>query len=110
MIYADQGRRLDSSPLELAREELKVRQDVFTYDALAWVLYKNSDTLSAGGRRTARSRWNNGFPPYYHAEMIALDAGQKTGRPESSGARAGLKPHVRPRPGANRGEGAREIA
>src|SRR5207247_1130081 len=39
MIYADEGRRLDRA-LALIEEELKVRQDVYTYDALAWVLYK----------------------------------------------------------------------
>ena len=30
--------------LELARSELGVRTDVYTWDALAWALYKNGET------------------------------------------------------------------
>jgi tetratricopeptide (TPR) repeat protein len=37
LIYADEGRHLDRA-LELAQNELAFRRDVYTYDALAWVL------------------------------------------------------------------------
>lgn len=40
LIYADQERNLGRA-LELAEGELRVRGDVYTYDALAWVLFKN---------------------------------------------------------------------
>ncbi len=39
LVLADEGRRLDRA-LELARNELAFRRDVYTYDALAWVLYR----------------------------------------------------------------------
>ncbi len=40
LFYADQGIKLPEA-LELARKELEVRHDIYTWDALAWVLYKN---------------------------------------------------------------------
>jgi tetratricopeptide (TPR) repeat protein len=39
LILADEERHLDRA-LELAQNELAFRRDVYTYDALAWVLYK----------------------------------------------------------------------
>jgi tetratricopeptide (TPR) repeat protein len=39
-FYADQGIRLPEA-LELARKELEVRHDIYTWDTLAWVLYRN---------------------------------------------------------------------
>ena len=39
-IYADHDLKL-SEALELAERELEVRWDVYTYDVLAWALYKN---------------------------------------------------------------------
>ena len=41
LFYADHGLKLDES-LSLARQELQVRQDVYTWDILGWVLYKNN--------------------------------------------------------------------
>ncbi len=38
--FADQERHLDRA-LELAQNELNFRRDVYSYDALAWVLYKS---------------------------------------------------------------------
>jgi tetratricopeptide (TPR) repeat protein len=40
LFYADQGIKLPEA-LELARKELEVRHDIYTWDALAWVLYRN---------------------------------------------------------------------
>jgi tetratricopeptide (TPR) repeat protein len=40
LFDADQGVKL-SEALELARRELEVRHDIYTWDTLAWVLYKN---------------------------------------------------------------------
>jgi tetratricopeptide (TPR) repeat protein len=40
IVFADEKRHLDRA-LELARNELAFRQDVYTYDALAWVLYRS---------------------------------------------------------------------
>jgi tetratricopeptide (TPR) repeat protein len=40
LFHADQGIKLPEA-LELARKELEVRHDIYTWDTLAWVLYKN---------------------------------------------------------------------
>jgi tetratricopeptide (TPR) repeat protein len=40
MFYSDRGIKLPEA-LELARKELEVRHDIYTWDALAWALYKN---------------------------------------------------------------------
>jgi tetratricopeptide (TPR) repeat protein len=40
VVLADQERHLDRA-LELATNELAFRRDVYTYDALAWVLYRS---------------------------------------------------------------------
>jgi tetratricopeptide (TPR) repeat protein len=40
LFYADQGIKLPDA-LELAQKELEVRHDIYTWDTLAWVLYRN---------------------------------------------------------------------
>ncbi len=47
LFYADQGIKLPEA-LELARQELKIRHDIYTWDTLAWVLYKNGRFNEAG--------------------------------------------------------------
>jgi Flp pilus assembly protein TadD len=46
LAYADLDYRT-SRALELARAEFAVRRDVYTYDALAWALFKNGKTAEA---------------------------------------------------------------
>jgi tetratricopeptide (TPR) repeat protein len=46
LFYADQGIKLPEA-LELARKELEVRHDIYTWDALAWVLYRNGQFRQA---------------------------------------------------------------
>jgi tetratricopeptide (TPR) repeat protein len=46
IVLADEQRHLDRA-LELARNELNFRRDVYTYDALAWVLYRNGQCAAA---------------------------------------------------------------
>jgi tetratricopeptide (TPR) repeat protein len=40
LFYAEQGIKLPLA-LELGRKELEVRHDIYTWDTLAWVLYRN---------------------------------------------------------------------
>ena len=40
LFYADRGIKMPEA-LELARKELEVRHDIYTWDTLAWVLYGN---------------------------------------------------------------------
>ncbi len=71
LFYADHDMKLPEA-LELARKEFEVRHDVYTWDALAWALYKNgqfteahkaSDTALAHGTRDSLL--------LFHAGMIA---------------------------------------
>jgi tetratricopeptide (TPR) repeat protein len=46
VFYADHDIHLQEA-LELARKEFEVRHDIYTWDALAWALYKNSQPEQA---------------------------------------------------------------
>lgn len=77
LVYADQDRNL-ARALELAQEEMKVRGDVYTYDALAWALYKNGKYEEAGQAAAKALQWQTPEPAfYYHAGMIAKARGNK---------------------------------
>lgn len=77
MIYADQDRRLDRA-LELAEAEMTIRQDIFTWDALAWALYKNKKYDEAA--KAIAEAMKLGTPEamfHYHAGLIAAARGDK---------------------------------
>ena len=62
----------------LIEEELKVRQDVYTYDAFAWVLYKQKryeEAQQAMDRALKMGTPEPGF--HYHAGMIAAALDRK---------------------------------
>ena len=62
----------------MIREELKVRQDVYTYDALAWVFYKNKQYSEAQHATEQALKMDTPEPSfYYHTGMIALALGRK---------------------------------
>lgn len=76
-VYADSDYRLDRA-LQLARAELDIRQDIFTWDALAWALYKNkqyAEAEKAMEKALAMGTPEAGF--HYHAGMIAAAMGKK---------------------------------
>jgi tetratricopeptide (TPR) repeat protein len=71
LIYANQDRNLTRS-LEFAQADFEVRQDIYTYDALAWVLYKNRRYQEAW--RASEEALKLGAPEaslFYHAGMAA---------------------------------------
>jgi tetratricopeptide (TPR) repeat protein len=71
LIYANQDRNLTQS-LELAQADFEIRQDVYTYDTLAWALYKNRRYPEA--LRASEEALKLGAPEavfFYHAGMIA---------------------------------------
>jgi tetratricopeptide (TPR) repeat protein len=77
IIYADHDWKLDRA-LELAKAELDVRGDIYTYDALAWALYKNRDFSAAAGAMKNAMQFQTPEPAfYYHAGMIANALGKK---------------------------------
>jgi tetratricopeptide (TPR) repeat protein len=75
LFYADQGIKLPEA-LELARKELEVRHDIYTWDTLAWVLYRNSRFQEAAEAiNKALSLHTDDSLILFHAGMIyhALD-------------------------------------
>ncbi len=75
LIYANQDRNLSRS-LELAQADFEVRQDIYTFDTLAWSLYKNRRYEEAS--RASEAALKLGAPEalfFYHAGMIASARG-----------------------------------
>jgi tetratricopeptide (TPR) repeat protein len=76
MAYADRDRRLDRA-LALIEGEMRGRHDIYTYDALAWVLYKNGKFEEAGKAKEKALELGTPEPGfYYHAGMIERALGQ----------------------------------
>jgi tetratricopeptide (TPR) repeat protein len=74
--FADENRNLDRA-LQLAQGELATRHDVYTYDALSWVLFRagrQKDAEEASAKAMAR---NTPEPLFlYHAGVIAMAGGR----------------------------------
>jgi len=76
LFYADQGIKLPEA-LELARKELEVRHDIYTWDALAWVLYKNGRSQEAAEAiNKALGLHTNDSLLLFHAGMIYHSLGK----------------------------------
>jgi tetratricopeptide (TPR) repeat protein len=70
LFYADHGIKLPEA-LELARKELEIRHDIYTWDTLAWVLYKNGEKREAAEAiNTALGLHTNDPLLLFHAGMI----------------------------------------
>jgi tetratricopeptide (TPR) repeat protein len=69
-FYADHDRKL-AEALDLARQELAVRQDIYAYDVLAWVLYKHNRPEEALDAVTeAMKLGTKDARLFFHAGMI----------------------------------------
>jgi tetratricopeptide (TPR) repeat protein len=76
MAYADENRNLGRA-LELAQGELATRQDVYTYDALSWVLFRNGKQDEAQEASTKAMAQHTAEPMFfYHAGVIAMAGGR----------------------------------
>jgi tetratricopeptide (TPR) repeat protein len=78
LLLADHGRHLDTA-LSLMQAEIPVRGDVYTWDALSWVLFKNGRTAEA--RTASLKALKLGTPEpvfYFHASKIAQSCGDAT--------------------------------
>jgi tetratricopeptide (TPR) repeat protein len=96
VIYCDENRRIGRA-LELIREELKVRQDVYTYDALAWALFKDKQYADAQGAAERAIKLGTSEPGfYYHAGMIAAALGHKADAVKLLGRALELNPKFDP--------------
>jgi tetratricopeptide (TPR) repeat protein len=97
LVFADHDRNLGRA-LELAQAELAVRGDVYTYDALAWALYKNGK--AGEGERASAKALQFGTPEpafYYHAGMIASALGKPDEAAKYLERALALNPHFDPR-------------
>jgi tetratricopeptide (TPR) repeat protein len=69
-FYSDHQRHLDAA-LALARNELAVRQDIYAYDLLAWVLYQHGQFSAAlEAITTALQLGTQDARLFFHAGMI----------------------------------------
>jgi tetratricopeptide (TPR) repeat protein len=70
LFYADHNLKLNES-LELARKELEVRHDLYSWDVLAWSLYKNGKFQEAADAIFhALSQGTKDAQLFFHAGMI----------------------------------------
>ena len=76
LFYADHEIKL-AEALTFARKELEVRHDIYTWDALAWVLYKNGQIEEAArAMKNALGLNTNDSLLLFHAGMIYHTLGQ----------------------------------
>lgn len=74
-FYADHNVHLGEA-VDLAREELKLRQDVYTWDALAWAYFQNGETTEAlDSISHALAKGTKDPLLFFHAGMIYSAAG-----------------------------------
>ena len=74
--YADHDINLNKA-LKLARAEIKVRKDIYGYDTLAWVLFKNGHLDEAAEAMADALRLGTQDADlYYHAGMIHHGLGE----------------------------------
>jgi len=74
--FADENRNLDRA-LALAQGELQTRKDVYTYDALSWVLFRAGRQKDAEAASAKALAMNTAEPMFlYHAGLIATAGGR----------------------------------
>ena len=77
LFYADHDMKL-SEALDLAQKEFEVRHDIYTWDALAWALYKNGKYAEARHASDQALQFGTRDPLLlFHAGMIAGKLGQR---------------------------------
>jgi len=93
LFYADHDIKLDEA-LTLAHKEFEVRHDIYTWDALAWALYKN------GKYQDASDAMQNALRPgakdallLFHAGMISSRLGQTSQAKQQLQAALSINPH-----------------
>ena len=75
LFYADHNLKLKES-VELAKKELEVRHDIYTWDILAWVLFKNGRVPEAAEAMEKALALGTGDALLdFHAGMIEFQLG-----------------------------------
>jgi tetratricopeptide (TPR) repeat protein len=92
LFYADHDIKLDEA-LALAHKEFEVRHDIYTWDALAWALYKNGKYQEASDAMEHASRpGTRDALLLFHAGMIASGLGQTSQARERLQAALSINP------------------
>ncbi len=77
LFYADHDRNLDEA-LRLAEKELEIRKDIYTYDIVGWVYYKNKRYPDAEAAMKEALKLGTKDPRLlYHAGMVAKALGKE---------------------------------
>jgi tetratricopeptide (TPR) repeat protein len=93
LFLADREIQLDLA-LESARKELKVREDVFAYDVLAWALFKSGQTQAAwDAMQNAFRIGTKDARMHFHAGMIARGLGRPEVAQEHLSKALEINPH-----------------
>ena len=93
LFYADHNIKLDQA-LELARKEFEVRHDVYTWDALAWALFKNGKTNEAAEASAKALQFGTRDPLLlFHAGMIDAQLGRHEAAQRELGKALQINPH-----------------
>ncbi len=92
LFYADHDRRLPEA-LDLARKEQTVRRDLYTYDVLAWTLYKNGRAAEAQvAMKEALRLGTQDARLFFHAGMIHRALGETAQAREALSRALALNP------------------
>jgi tetratricopeptide (TPR) repeat protein len=93
LFSADHDLKLKES-VELAQEELKVRKDIYTWDILAWVLYKNARYQEAAvAAQKALGMATKDPLLFFHAGMIYQHLGNTAKAQEYLGQALSINRH-----------------
>jgi tetratricopeptide (TPR) repeat protein len=93
LFYADHDMKL-AEALDLAQKELEVRHDIYTWDALAWALYKNGKlTEAAKASEKAMQFGTRDSLLLFHAGMIAERLGQREQARDELSEALHINPH-----------------
>jgi len=93
LFYADRGMKLTEA-VQLARDELAVRQDIYTWDALAWVLFKNHQLPEAKQAIDKAQRLHTNDPILlFHAGMIEHALGNDAAGQDDLRRALAINPH-----------------
>jgi tetratricopeptide (TPR) repeat protein len=93
LFYADHDTKLAQS-LALARKEFEVRHDVYTWDALAWALYKNGKYQDAQDAIRHALRFGTKDPMLlFHAGMISSGLGENVQAQDQLAEAIRINPH-----------------
>jgi len=93
IVYADENRNLDRA-VALAQGELGRREDVYTYDALSWALFRDGRQKDAEEASVKAMALNSAEPMFlYHAGVIAMAGGRTAEGGEMLRRALALNPH-----------------